>query len=93
MNTRKPFFGARRALRARTFAALLLAAGVLAGCARRYDMILTNGQKLTNIRKPTRNQQGGYYSFIDARGHTNFISVARVTLVEPHRKETFTSPQ
>lgn|GEM_PF-2200168 len=96
MNTQEPNAAARRvgrALPARTILALLLAAGVVAGCARRYDMILTNGGQLIDVRKPTRDPSGGFYSYVDGRGKTNFISVARVVEIHPHQKVTFTSPQ
>ena len=50
----------RRALNPRAFFALLLAAAALCGCARRYDMTLTNGGRVTNVRKPIRSKEGGY---------------------------------
>jgi hypothetical protein len=71
---------------------LLLASGALAGCARRYDMILTNGQELTNVRRPTLSPDHSFYSYVLPNGRTNYISQSRVTLVQPHQKTTFTSP-
>jgi len=84
---------ARRALTPGNLLVLLLAAGVLCGCARRYDITLTNGQQLTNVRKPKLNKAGGYYYFVDGRGRTNVISASRVVEIDPHQKSSFTSPK
>ena len=84
---------ARRALKPGNFLVLLLAAGVICGCARRYDITLTNGQQLTNVRKPKLNKAEGYYYYVDGRGRTNVISAARVVEIDPHQKATFTSPK
>ena len=81
-----------RVMRRFNFLALILGALVLCGCAR-YDMVLTNGQRLENIRKPKRDATGGYYSFIDAKGRTNVISEARVVSIAPHQESTFKSSQ
>ena len=83
----------RRALKPGNLLVLLLAAGVLCGCARRYDITLPNGQQLTNVRKPKLNKAGGYYYYVDGRGRTNLISAARVVEIDPHQKATFTSPK
>ena len=73
--------------------ALLLAAAALCGCARRYDVTLTNNQHLINIRKPILNKTGGFYYFVDSHGHTNTIPVTRVVEIDPHEESKFKSPQ
>jgi hypothetical protein len=93
MNTHESNSAARHLSPARHGLVLLLAAATLAGCARRYDMILTNGGELTNVRKPTRDEKGGFYTYVDGRGQTNLVSIARVVEIHPHQKATFTSPQ
>ena len=76
---------ARRAFNPRSLFVLLLAAAALCGCAR-YDMTLTNGGKVTNVRKPKFNKDGGYWSYIAANGVTNIIPAGRVVSVGPHEK-------
>ena len=74
----------RRALNPRALFALLLAAANLCGCARRYDMTLTNGGRVTNVRKPIRSKEGGNFTFIAADGKQHVISADRVLSIVPH---------
>jgi len=74
---------ARRALNPRTLFVLLLAAAVLCGCAR-YDITLTNGGSVTNVRKPKLDKQRGSWTYVTSDGKTNIISASRVINVVPH---------
>jgi hypothetical protein len=80
-------------LRAGKFFVLLLAAAALCGCARRYDVTLTNGQHLTNIRKPVRDKSGGFFYYVDGRGNKVIIPATRVVEIDPHQESKFKSPQ
>ncbi len=73
----------RRALRPRPFLALLLAAAALCGCVR-YDMTLTNGQMMSNVRKPVRSKDGTYYTIKKADGTAYTIPASRVSNIAPH---------
>jgi hypothetical protein len=83
---------ARRSSSTRYVLALLLAAATLAGCVRRYDIMLTNGGELTNVRKPTRDETNGYYTYLNSKGQTNIISIGRVIEIHPHQRVDFNAP-
>jgi hypothetical protein len=72
-----------RALKPRALFALLLTAAALCGCAR-YDMTLTNGGQVTNVRKPELDKQGGYWSYVTASGQKIKIPASRVVTIVPH---------
>ena len=76
---------ARRALHPRSLFVLLLAAATLCGCVR-YDMTLTNGGKVTNIRKPKISKDHSYWSYVTDNGTTNIVPAGRVISVGPHEK-------
>ena len=63
---------------------LLVIALALTGCAQHYDMMLTNGMKITRISKPVLNQDTGQYIYTDALGRKKAISAMRVTDIRPH---------
>jgi hypothetical protein len=65
--------------------ALLLTAAVLCGCVR-YDMTLTNGQRVANVRKPTRSKDGTTYTFVSADGKTFTVPARRVISIAPHKE-------
>jgi hypothetical protein len=73
--------------------ALLLAAATLCGCVR-YDMTLTNGQRVSNIRKPARSKDGTTYTFVSADGKTFTVPARRVISIAPHQetKGEFSNP-
>lgn len=75
---------ARRAFNLRALFALLLAAAALCGCARRYDMTLTNGGRVINVRKPVRSKEGGNFTVTTADGKRLVISSDRVLSIVPH---------
>ena len=60
---------------------LLLLIGLLTGCASRYTITLTNGNRITATSKP-KLQNGGYV-FKDAKGQQAFITAGRVREVAP----------
>ncbi|MGD1084472.1 MAG: hypothetical protein ABSA47_06930 [Verrucomicrobiota bacterium] len=72
---------------------LLLAAGMLAGCARRYDMLLTNQRVVSNVRKPKLSPDHSYYIIVDRQGRTNTIPAGEVNVIQPHQKSPLTAPQ
>jgi len=74
----------RPALNPRTLFALLLTAAALCGCARRYDITLTNGGRMENVRKPVRSKEGGDWTCTTASGQKLTISSSRVLSIVPH---------
>jgi hypothetical protein len=73
----------RRALARPIIFALLLAASAFCGCVH-YDMTLTNGGRVTNVRKPTYNAEGGYWTYVTADGKHITLPASRVVSVVPH---------
>ncbi len=61
----------------------LACAGLITGCARHYDVLLSNGLRVTTSSKPKL--KDGYYAFKDAKGQEIQVSAARVNLIEPHQ--------
>lgn len=59
----------------------LLVTGLLAGCARHYNITLTNGSVITTASKPRL--ENGSYHFKDASGQDVYISGTRVREVAP----------
>jgi hypothetical protein len=49
-------------------------------------MTLTNGGKVTNIRKPKISKDHSYWSYVTDKGTTNIIPAGRVISVSPHEK-------
>jgi hypothetical protein len=67
-----------------TTAILLLGTLLLSGCAHHYDMVLTNGMRVTRVSKPVLDRESGVYTFTDAGGNKRKISASRVEEIEPH---------
>jgi hypothetical protein len=63
---------------------ICLGAGLLTGCAQRYDMTLTNGVHLTNVSKPAFDHDNGVYSYKDVTGAQRYINAGRVVEIKPH---------
>ena len=62
----------------------LVAAGLLAGCAHRYDITLTNGERVTNVTKPRLNRDAGAFFYKDVAGNDHHVSAGRVVDIAPH---------
>jgi hypothetical protein len=67
-------------------APLLVATLLLAGCARHYDMTLTNGVRVTNVTKPVLDESAGYYTYKDVSGTVRHVSQSRVLEIRPHSR-------
>ncbi|MGO8764240.1 MAG: YgdI/YgdR family lipoprotein [Limisphaerales bacterium] len=65
--------------------ALALGATLLGGCASNYVVVLTDGQRLTAVRKPSLVESNGKFAFVfvDSQGNTNSIPSAQVRAVAP----------
>jgi hypothetical protein len=68
----------------------LLSLALLAGCAHRYDVVLTNGQRITNVTKPVLDKQNGVFTYKDVAGHPHHVSAGRVVDIGPHSSKNTT---
>ncbi|HEY3855533.1 MAG TPA: YgdI/YgdR family lipoprotein [Verrucomicrobiae bacterium] len=62
----------------------LAVALLLSGCARHYDMTLTNGMRVTNVTKPVLDEEASTYSYKDVAGNEHKVSQVRVLEIKPH---------
>jgi hypothetical protein len=62
----------------------LLSAALLSSCAHRYDIMLTNGSRATNVTKPVLNRETGVFTYKDVAGHEHKVSAGRVVDIGPH---------
>jgi hypothetical protein len=69
---------------------LLFSAALLAGCAHRYDMTLTNGVRVTNVTKPILNREEGVFTYKDVAGNVKHINSGRVVDIAPHSNKNTT---
>ena len=60
---------------------LLMAVGLLSGCASHYRITLNNGTQITTNSKP-KLKNGDYY-YTDASGHQAFVPAVRVREIAP----------
>jgi hypothetical protein len=70
----------------KTVLPMLAMALMLAGCAHRYDMVLTNGVRVSNVTKPVLNEESGTYTYKDVAGTERHVSQSRVLEIKPHSK-------
>ncbi len=82
-----PFFSIRMKMLFPALAAVLL----LAGCAHRYDVTLTNGVRLTNVSRPLLDRESGVYVYKDIAGHKRQVIASRVEEIEPHSSRKVTN--
>jgi hypothetical protein len=68
-------------------APFLVATLLLTGCAQHYDMVLTNGVRVTNVTKPVLNEGAGYYTYKDVSGAERRVSQSRVLEIRPHSRK------
>ena len=59
----------------------LFATLLLAGCARHYTIVLSNGNRISTLGKPKL--QNGTYTFKDVKGQPAAVSAGRVKEVTP----------
>ncbi len=62
----------------------LLSAGLLAGCAHRYDIMLTNGERVTNVTKPVLDREHGVFFYKDVTGKEHHLFAGKVVDIGPH---------
>jgi hypothetical protein len=62
----------------------LFAAAVLTGCARRYDITLTNGDRVTNVTRPVLDRQSGVFTYKDVAGNEHQVHAGHVVEIDPH---------
>jgi hypothetical protein len=62
----------------------LVGACLLSGCAQHYDMVLTNGVRITNVRKPVLDHANSVYVYKDVAGNEHYITSGRVVEIKPH---------
>jgi hypothetical protein len=65
----------------------IAALSLLAGCAHRYDITLTNSVRLTNVSKPVLDREAGVYIYKDVSGREHKITAARVVQIDPHSRK------
>jgi hypothetical protein len=76
-----------RSLHGPTVAKLLpwfLSAALLTGCARRYDILLTDGTRVRNVTRPVKNKDTGMLNYKTVDGTVHSKSAARVVEIVPH---------
>jgi hypothetical protein len=59
-------------------------AALLAGCARRYDITLINGERVTNVTKPILNRDRGAFYYKDVTGQEHHVFAGKVVEIWPH---------
>jgi ABC-type Fe3+-hydroxamate transport system substrate-binding protein len=62
---------------------VLLVAVFVAGCASRYQIVLTNGTILTTNSRPKLDKATNSYTYKDAKGKTVVIPSGRIREIAP----------
>jgi hypothetical protein len=60
---------------------------LLSGCAEHYDIILTNGSRITNVTKPVLDKDKGVFTYKDVAGGEHHVNAGRVVDIGPHSKQ------
>jgi Bacterial protein of unknown function (DUF903) len=63
---------------------------LMAGCARSYDMTLTNGTRITNVSKPEFHKDEGAFYYKDVTGKVHHVNSGRVVEIRPHSSKNTT---
>ena len=75
---------------------ILLSIALLAGCARRYKITLSNNHVMTATSKPKLNKAGDSYEFKDKDGKPRSLPAGSVKQIEPqargHTEEPILKP-
>jgi hypothetical protein len=69
----------------------LLCAALLTGCARRYDIVLTDGTRVRNVTRPVKDKETGVLSYKDVAGNLHYKNAGRVVEIVPH-SDKITTP-
>ena len=62
----------------------LLSAALWTGCARHYDILMTDGTRVTNVTRPIKNKETGMLVYKDVAGHEHQKNAAHVVEISPH---------
>jgi hypothetical protein len=62
----------------------LFSAALLSGCAHRYDIMLVNGGRVTNVTKPVLDRNAGTFTYKDVAGHNHKVFAGQVVEIGPH---------
>ena len=65
----------------------LVSCALLTGCAHHYDIILTNGNRVTNVTKPVLDRSRGVFVYKDVAGNEHAVSAGRVVDIGPHSRK------
>jgi hypothetical protein len=90
--SKEEFASARgwRGFRAAKILPCCVSAALLAGCARHYDIAMTNGERVTNVTKPILDRESGVFAYKDVAGHVHHLSAGRVVEIDPHSSRNTT---
>ncbi|HEV7925267.1 MAG TPA: YgdI/YgdR family lipoprotein [Verrucomicrobiae bacterium] len=69
---------------------LFLSTSLLAGCAHRYDIMLTNGERVTNVTKPVLDREHGVFAYKDVTGREHHLFAGKVVDIGPHSNKNTT---
>jgi hypothetical protein len=67
-----------------------LCACFLTGCAHHYDILLTNGERVTNVTKPVLHRDEGVFVYKDVTGKEHRVFAGKVVDIGPHSNKNTT---
>jgi hypothetical protein len=62
----------------------LFSAALLAGCARRYDITMVNGERVSNVTRPILDRDRGAFFYKDVTGQEHHVFAGKVVEIWPH---------
>jgi hypothetical protein len=68
----------------------IFSAGLLTGCAHHYDILLTNGERVTNVTKPILHRDEGVFVYKDVTGREHRVFAGKVVDIGPHSSKNTT---